>query len=39
MTAPPLDPAALDDALRPFGSSTMLPAEAYTSPDVFAWEQ
>ncbi|MEP6759894.1 MAG: aromatic ring-hydroxylating dioxygenase subunit alpha [Sporichthyaceae bacterium] len=39
MTAPPLDPAALDDALQPFGSSTMLPAEAYTSPAVFAWEQ
>jgi glycine betaine catabolism A len=39
MTAPPLDPAALDDALQPFGSSTMLPAEAYTSPAVLAWEQ
>jgi Rieske 2Fe-2S family protein len=37
--APPLDPASLDDALQPFGSSTMLPAEAYTSPSVLAWEQ
>ncbi len=39
MTAPPLDPAALDDALQPFGRSTMLPAEAYTSSTVFAWER
>jgi Rieske 2Fe-2S family protein len=39
MTAPPLDPLALDDALQPFGSSTMLPAEAYTSATVLAWEQ
>jgi glycine betaine catabolism A len=42
-----LDPAllgddgaeALDSSLRPFGQSTMLPAAAYTSADVFAWEQ
>ncbi|MGZ4616347.1 MAG: aromatic ring-hydroxylating oxygenase subunit alpha [Actinomycetes bacterium] len=35
----PLDPGALDAALLPFGESTMLPADAYTSPEVFAWEQ
>jgi Rieske 2Fe-2S family protein len=35
----PLDPAALAAALRPFGSSTMLPRAAYTDPAVFAWEQ
>ncbi len=30
---------ALDAVLRPFGRSTMLPAAAYTSREVFAWEQ
>jgi Rieske 2Fe-2S family protein len=35
----PLDPAALDRALRPFGQSTMLPAAAYTDPAVLAWER
>jgi glycine betaine catabolism A len=30
---------ALDQALLPFGEGTMLPAEAYTSEAVFAWEQ
>ncbi len=43
----PLDPrllgpdgeVALSLSLRPFGESTMLPATAYTSPEVFAWEQ
>src|SRR5689334_5924853 len=35
----PVDRAALDAALRPFGTSRMLPAEAYTSPEVFAWER
>jgi len=35
----PLDDAAVEAALRPFGESTMLPAAAYTSPEVFAWEQ
>jgi len=39
MTAPPLEPATLDNALQPFGRSTMLPAEAYTSPNVLAWER
>ncbi|MDQ1620137.1 MAG: glycine betaine catabolism [Actinomycetota bacterium] len=38
-TRAPLDAASLDPALLPFGESTMLPAAAYTSPDVFAWEQ
>ena len=35
----PLDPAELAVALRPFGESRMLPRAAYTSEDVFAWEQ
>ena len=51
MTAPspPLPSAAADTApvpdddlaaaMRPFGESTMLPATAYTSADVLAWEQ
>lgn len=30
---------ALTRSLRPFAESTMLPAAAYTSPEVFAWEQ
>ncbi|MGH3383830.1 MAG: aromatic ring-hydroxylating oxygenase subunit alpha [Nocardioidaceae bacterium] len=39
-----LDPAGdgsalLDRALQPFGRSTMLPASAYTSAAVLAWEQ
>ena len=35
----PLDPALLQDCLAPFGESRTLPAQAYTSPEVFAWEQ
>lgn len=38
----PLAPVAADglaQALLPFGRSTMLPAEAYSSPDVLAWER
>jgi glycine betaine catabolism A len=35
----PFDVGALDQALLPFGEGTMLPAEAYTSDAVFAWEQ
>jgi Rieske 2Fe-2S family protein len=31
--------SALDQALLPFGEGTMLPAAAYTSDEVFAWEQ
>ena len=35
----PLDPADVAAALLPFGASRMLPPAAYTSPEVFAWEQ
>jgi Rieske 2Fe-2S family protein len=35
----PIPLRTLADALLPFGQSTMLPPVAYTSPDVFAWEQ
>jgi Rieske 2Fe-2S family protein len=38
-TAPPIRQPDLDAALRPFGHSRMLPPEAYTSEDVFRWEQ
>lgn len=37
--APHLSYGDLAGALRPFGASTMLPAVAYTSPDVLAWER
>ena len=33
-TRPPMQ-----ESLRPFGSSRMLPRAAYVDPDVFAWEQ
>jgi Rieske 2Fe-2S family protein len=33
------DPGGLGRALEPFGRSRMLPAAAYTSPDVLAWER
>jgi Rieske 2Fe-2S family protein len=32
-------PGALDETMQPFGSSRMLPAAAYTSPQVLAWEK
>ena len=35
----PLDEAAVQESLRPFGSSRMLPRAAYVSADVFAWER
>ncbi len=35
----PVSGQALDEALRPFGESRMLPAEAYTSDAVLAWER
>ncbi len=35
----PLPAGALAGALKPFGESVMLPPEAYTSEDVFGWEQ
>src|SRR6185312_7891688 len=34
-----LDSAALDAALAPMPATRMLPPVAYTSADVFAWEQ
>ena len=35
----PLDPAAVAQALLPFGRSRMLPPAAYVDPAVFAWEE
>ncbi|HSL27491.1 MAG TPA: aromatic ring-hydroxylating dioxygenase subunit alpha [Acidimicrobiia bacterium] len=35
----PIDVTAVDRLLAPFGQSRTLPAEAYRSPEVFAWEQ
>jgi len=35
----PLPTAALSEVLKPFGYSRLLPREAYTSAEVFAWEQ
>lgn len=35
----PVEGPALDAALRPFGRSRTLPAAAYTSPEVLAWER
>ncbi len=35
----PIDPQAVADVRRPFGTSRTLPAEAYRSPDLFEWEQ
>jgi glycine betaine catabolism A len=35
----PVPAGDLERALRPFGESTMLPAQAYTAPEVLAWEQ
>jgi glycine betaine catabolism A len=37
--APPLTASDLHHALLPFGQSRMLPRAAYTSEEVFAWEQ
>ena len=37
--AAPIEPSALEVALAPFGHSRMLPREAYTSAEVFRWEQ
>ena len=34
-----LDLDAVTRALRPFGEATMLPAIAYTSAEVLAWER
>jgi phenylpropionate dioxygenase-like ring-hydroxylating dioxygenase large terminal subunit len=38
MSAAPLDTASVMAALRAHGESVMLPAAAYTSADVYAWE-
>jgi len=35
----PIDPAAVAALLEPFGSSRTLPAEAYRSDKLFAWER
>ena len=35
----PIDPSELAQVLLPFGESTMLPAAAYTSDSVLAWER
>ncbi len=35
----PLNRAEVDESLRPFGESVMLPRAAYVDPAVFAWEQ
>jgi Rieske 2Fe-2S family protein len=34
----PIAPSALATVLLPFGESRLLPREAYTDPEVFAWE-
>ncbi|MEV4533202.1 aromatic ring-hydroxylating dioxygenase subunit alpha [Asanoa sp. NPDC049518] len=39
MMGAPIEASALEQALRPFGRSTMLPAAAYVGEHVFAWEQ
>jgi phenylpropionate dioxygenase-like ring-hydroxylating dioxygenase large terminal subunit len=35
----PVDQSALARALQPFGRSTVLPAAAYTDPEMHAWER
>ncbi len=35
----PLDPQAIADVRRPFGTSRTLPAEAYRSRELYEWEQ
>jgi len=37
--AAPIDRAELEDALRPFAESRMLPRAAYVDPAVFEWER
>ncbi|MGH9243328.1 MAG: aromatic ring-hydroxylating oxygenase subunit alpha [Acidimicrobiales bacterium] len=39
MGRPPIDPEAIAASLRPHGESVMLPAAAYTSAEVLAWER
>jgi phenylpropionate dioxygenase-like ring-hydroxylating dioxygenase large terminal subunit len=38
-TNPPIDPASLASVLAPLGRARTLPAEAYVSEEVFAWER
>ncbi len=38
LSSPRLDLPGLDETLQAFGRSRMLPAAAYTSSEVFAWE-
>ncbi len=38
-TRAPIDPAAVEAILAPFGDSRTLPAEAYTSHELFDWER
>jgi Rieske 2Fe-2S family protein len=38
-SAPPIDLAAVRLATAPLGASLTMPASAYASPEVFAWEQ
>jgi Rieske 2Fe-2S family protein len=38
-TPAPIDHAALTRSLRPFGYSIMLPAAAYTDPEMHRWER
>ena len=37
--AAPIERAELEQALRPFGESRMLPSAAYVDPSVFEWER
>ena len=39
VVAAPLPPDALDRVIAPFGSSRTLPGQAYSSAEIFAWEQ
>jgi Rieske 2Fe-2S family protein len=39
LVAAPLPPDALERVIAPFGSSRTLPGEAYSSAEIFAWEQ
>ena len=38
-TTAPLDLASVERVLQPYDRARTLPAEAYASPEVFAWEQ
>ena len=37
-TAAPLDLAAVEEVLQPYGQALTLPGDAYGSPEVFEWE-